>query len=174
MQHIYATSGAFAALKADGTVVAWGKDRDRRGVAEDGGDCSEVQAQLVDVQSICSTGNQHGGAFAALKADGSVVAWGSKKHGGDCGSNQEQLASDVQSIASAKDGAFAALKTAGSVVTWGWAPFGGDSSKVQHQLVDVQSIYTTKAAFAALKADGTVVAWGDNRQVETTAKSRPS
>merc|ERR1712193_346800 len=39
-----------------------------------GGDCSKVQEQVaVDVQSIYSTTS----AFAALKADGSVVTWGS-------------------------------------------------------------------------------------------------
>ena len=57
----------FAALKADGSVVAWGyKDY--------GGDCSEVQSQLVDVQYIYATET----AFAALKADGAVVSWGKK------------------------------------------------------------------------------------------------
>jgi len=54
VQHIYATDTAFAALKAGGSVVAWG-DKDW------GGDCSKVQAQ-VDVQAhlrhklrFCST-----------------------------------------------------------------------------------------------------------------------
>ena len=37
VQHIYATDTAFAALKAGGSVVAWG-DKDW------GGDCSKVQA----------------------------------------------------------------------------------------------------------------------------------
>ena len=55
-----------AALKADGSAVAWGEVYDGRG-------CRKVQEQLAaDVQSICFTRN----AFAALKADGSVVAWG--------------------------------------------------------------------------------------------------
>ena len=45
-------------------MVAWGGA---------GGDCSKVQEKLAaDVQSIYSTTS----AFAALKADGSVVAWG--------------------------------------------------------------------------------------------------
>jgi len=68
------TSGAFAALKVDGSVFTWG-DR------FSGGDSLQVQAKLAsDVQSIYSTRS----AFAALKADGSVVAWGDGGHGGDC------------------------------------------------------------------------------------------
>ena len=60
---IYADKMAFAALKADGSAVAWGNKYN-------GGDPSEVQHQLVDVGSIYSTEF----AFVALKADGIVVA----------------------------------------------------------------------------------------------------
>jgi hypothetical protein len=67
VQHLYATIAAFAVLKADGTVVAWG-------AKDAGGDCAEVQDQLVDVQRIYSTKS----AFAALKADGCVVSWGDR------------------------------------------------------------------------------------------------
>ena len=76
VRSIYSTTSAFAALKADGSVVAWGagpntKDQyERPGFMDSGGDCSKVQDQVtVDVQSIYSTTS----AFAALKADGSVV-----------------------------------------------------------------------------------------------------
>ena len=49
------------------------------GDADRGGDCSDVQDQLVDVQHICSTG----GAFAATLKDGSIITWGSPDYGGD-------------------------------------------------------------------------------------------
>merc|ERR1711924_30457 len=65
VQSIYATKAAFAALKTDCTVVAWGSHWQ-------GGDTTRVQAQLVHVQTIYCTDV----AFAALKADGNVVAWG--------------------------------------------------------------------------------------------------
>ncbi len=73
MQHIYSTQGAFAALKADGSVVSWGSTGKYLGDGrhEDIG-YTEVKSQLVDVQHIYSTK----WAFAALKADGSLVAWG--------------------------------------------------------------------------------------------------
>ena len=52
-----------------------------------GGDSSAVAAQLngtVDVTQIYSTGGpiSVGGAFAALRADGSVVTWGDSAYGG--------------------------------------------------------------------------------------------
>ena len=65
MQQIQATIRAFAAILADGSVVAWG-------APDYGGDSSVVQDQLKDVQQIQATIR----AFAAILADGSVVAWG--------------------------------------------------------------------------------------------------
>jgi len=90
-----------------------------------------VLGQLADVQHIYSTSR----AFAAVKADGSVVTWGSTAHGGDSRAVQGQLA-DVQHIYST-DFAFAAVKVDGSVVTWGSATYGGDSTAVQDQLADM-------------------------------------
>ena len=58
-----------------------------------GSDCSAVQDQLMNVQQIQATG----GAFAAILADGSVVAWGHPNLGGDCSAVQEQL-KNVQQI----------------------------------------------------------------------------
>ncbi len=66
-------SGAFAALKGDGSVVTWG-DPSR------GGDSSAVSGDLSSrVTHIYS----NSGAFAALKGDGSVVTWGRIESGGD-------------------------------------------------------------------------------------------
>ncbi|CAE8732981.1 unnamed protein product, partial [Polarella glacialis] len=68
---IYSNRFAFAALKADGSVVAWGS-------STQGGDASRVQAALAGVTAIYFTSS----AFAAVKADGSVVAWGDDANGG--------------------------------------------------------------------------------------------
>ena len=75
-----ATDFAFAALRADGSVVTWGD-------AATGGDSSAVQDQLRGVQQIQATEF----AFAALLADGSVVTWGRAGHGGDSSAVQDQL-----------------------------------------------------------------------------------
>ena len=75
-----------------------------------GGDYSEVQVQLAGgAQAIHSAAY----AFAALKADGSVVAWAHLGSGGDCSEVQGQLAGGAQAIHSATHYAFAALKADG-------------------------------------------------------------
>eukprot|EP00606_Chrysophyceae_sp_TOSAG23-5_P000593 GSChrysophyteH2.ASY1.ANO1.1515.1 assembled CDS len=62
---LYSTGSAFAALKTDGSVVAWG-------YSSYGGNAPNG---LTNVTTIYSTGS----AFAALKTDGSVVAWPSSR-----------------------------------------------------------------------------------------------
>ena len=62
-------------------------------------------------------------AFAALKADGSVVTWGSSTFGGDSTAVASKLSSNVKAVYS-NQLAFAALKTDGSVVTWGLSANG--------------------------------------------------
>jgi flagellin len=143
---------AFAALKADGSVVTWGS-------STTGGNSSAVAAQLASgVQAIYSTSQ----AVAALKANGSVVTWGSSSFGGNSSAVAAQLTGGVQAIYSNQN-AFAALKADGSVVTWGDSGYGGNSSAAAAQLTGgVQAIYSNQWAFAALKADGSVVTWGNS------------
>ena len=59
-----------------------------------------------------------GGAFAAVKSDGSVIAWGCPRGRGDASTVGERLAEDVVS-ATGNDGAFPAVKSDGSVIAWG-------------------------------------------------------
>jgi len=162
VQSIYSTTSAFAALKADGSVVAWGEANEQAKAV------SEPLTKLQESGVVTSVTRNHN-AIAALKADGSVLAWGDSSMGGDCSKVKDQVTADVQSIYSTTS-AFAALKADGSVVAWGqsmkYGTYGdvvnaGDCSAVQDQLVDVQSIYSTTSAFAALKADGSMVAWGN-------------
>eukprot|EP00438_Fugacium_kawagutii_P026244 Skav233559 [mRNA] locus=scaffold563:554001:556292:+ [translate_table: standard] len=122
--------------------------------------------------------------FAAIRADGTVVTWGHKFHGGDSRSVRDQLV-NVQKIY-ATNKALAAVKTDGTVVTWGHADQGGDSAAVQEQLQlvkvhqiaateasfaamledrsdqlqNVRSVHSSSGAFAAIMMDGTVQTWG--------------
>ncbi|MCJ8312961.1 MAG: Ig-like domain-containing protein [Pseudomonadales bacterium] len=144
---IQSNDDAFAALKADGSVVTWGDD-------DQGGDSSGVQDQLKSVVSIHN--NRY--AFAAIKADGSVVTWGDENEGGNSSDVQAQL-TNVVSIHHSRS-AFAAIKADGSVVIWGDDFSGGDGTEVQDQLNSVVSIQSTIYSFAALKTDGSVVTWG--------------
>eukprot|EP00434_Breviolum_minutum_P028949 symbB.v1.2.025607.t1/scaffold2446.1/size186988/6 len=148
VRQIQATSGAFAAILEDGSVVTWG-------AAGIGGDSSAVRDQLRDVQQI----QANNVAFAAILADGSIVTWGDESRGGDSSAVRDQLRG-IQQI-QANNGAFAAILADGSVVTWGDALHGGDSSAVQDQLKGVQQIQATERAFAAILEDGSVVTWGD-------------
>jgi ferredoxin-like protein FixX len=142
---IYSTLGAFAALKEDGTVQAWGNS---------GYGGSGVPADLKDVRAIYSTL----GAFAALKEDGTVQAWGSSGYGG---SGVPADLKDVRAIYSTGY-AFAALTGDGTVQAWGNPGHGG--SGVPTDLTDVRAIYSTGHAFAALTGDGTVQAWGNSNR----------
>ena len=57
-------------LLQHGSVVTWGR-------ADSGGDSSAVPEQLQNVQQI----QAFSAAFAAIRADGSVVFWGRESHG---------------------------------------------------------------------------------------------
>ena len=82
VQHLQATSRAFAAVLSDGRVVTYGD-------ADFGGDSSRVQSEPSDVLQIQATN----GAFAAILADGSVVSWGRRGFGGDSSAVQDKLKS---------------------------------------------------------------------------------
>jgi len=102
-----------------------------------------VQPQLTSVKVIYS--NHF--AFAAKKADDSVVTWGLEKYGGD--SSGVDLTS-VETIFSNHQ-AFAALKKDKKVVTWGASSYGGTSADVQPQLTSVDTIFSSGTGFAAKK-----------------------
>ena len=61
------------------------------GHADTGGDSSQVQEQLRNVQCVQSTIGTFGGAFAAILESGAVVTWGKPEYGGDSSQVQEQL-----------------------------------------------------------------------------------
>merc|ERR1712134_226479 len=69
VQSIYSTTSAFAALKADGSVVTWGEAKDQAKAV------SEPLTKLRESGAVTSI-TRNDNAIAALKADGSVVAWG--------------------------------------------------------------------------------------------------
>jgi hypothetical protein len=65
---IYSTSAAFAALKADGSIVVCGS-------SSDGGSGAPSGNGYIKIYSTAH-------AFAAVKADGSITAWGNSDSGG--------------------------------------------------------------------------------------------
>lgn len=125
---LFATNGAFAALKGDGTVVTWGQNGF-------GGNSSAVT--LTNVSTIVSSAM----AFAALKNDGSVVVWGDPLRGGVLSSPL----TDVTSLV-ATEYAIAALKNDGTVVAWGLPNLGGSTGAIGSQLTNVTRIADIFAA----------------------------
>ena len=107
-----ATSVAFAWHGHGCECVTWG-------VADSGGDSSQVQEQLRNVQHIQSTSSPFGGAFAAILESGAVVTWGHARGGGDSSQVQEQLRNvqRIQSTSSSFGCALAAILKSGAVVT---------------------------------------------------------
>jgi hypothetical protein len=201
---VFSTGDAFAALRADGSVVSWGD-------SPSGGDSAAVAAQLDGTIDVTRGVFDLREAFAALRADGSVVVWGDSSYGGDsqrgrgaarrhgrrdggvfdgpclCRIARRRLGGhlgrsvvrrrqrggcstarrDDRRDAGVLDRlAFAALRADGSVVTWGNPAHGGNSSAVGAQArrctIDVTQVFSTLHAFAALRADGSLVTWGDS------------
>lgn len=192
VSYVMAGGLAYAAIKRDGTVNAWG-------AAEFGGTIPPIiSAQLRSVKKIAASG---GGAFVALRVDGSLVAWGRKEFGGVIPTAISSQLRQVKQVVgtttdfsallsdgrvfswgetwpqglnitaangavrlSANNRAFAALKTDRRVVAWGSKEHGGEiPAVIAKQLLNVTHISATSAAFTALKVDGSAIAWGNSR-----------
>jgi hypothetical protein len=169
-------SGLFhnLALQSDGTVVSWGLS-------------STVPSGLSNVTAIAACGGyflwgnlgeerhhiyeSQAGYNLALRADGTVVGWGSPSYG-------EVPAGLTNVVAIATGGCMScfeshgrtnghslALKADGTVVGWGSDEHG--ESTPPEGLSNVIAIATGGFHSLALKSNGTVVAWGLNGSGQT-------
>ncbi len=158
----------FAAIKSDGSVVAWGQN-------------ATVPDSLngtIDAVQIYSNSSN----FVALRNDGSVIPLGYQSIDAATLSKLDGKI-DVTSVSSTGS-SFAAVRTDGSVVTWGSATTGGDgklytnnggSKSVATQLdgtIDVTNVYSNSNAFAALRTDGSVVTWGSSYSADSSAVAK--
>jgi alpha-tubulin suppressor-like RCC1 family protein len=197
LENIIAVSANFTnsyALKSDGTVWAWGDGDDYYGI----GDGTEID-RTTPVQVKTGSGASDflenivaisGGSYQALalKADGTVWAWGSNWYGelGN-GTEVEQLyavqVSDLTDIVAIDAGLYcsAAIRSDGTLWTWGSNENGelginiepgvqADSS-VPVQVVgpggtgyldEIVSVDAGYEFMTACRSDGTVWTWGDN------------
>ena len=166
---IVSTGAAFAAMLEDRQdttrkfVVAWGNgwlggDLVSHGPHPNIGTLSLYVAPLLENGVADIFANDV--AFAALKDDGSVVAWGyDEYHGGSWSSVVSNLQSGVIKIFPSYD-TFIALKNDGSVVVWGYdgsLTIEEDREKLSNGVLDV---VTSGYGLAAVKDDGSVVVWG--------------
>jgi hypothetical protein len=149
VRSITATSSAFAAIKTDGTLLAWGN-------LFGGTDVSAgFLATLSGAKMVVATT----AAFAVLLPNNRVAAWGDVWVGGDTTPVANQLREVHHLVASRS--CFAAFKKDSSLVVWGYDEYGGDSSAVSAALSShVVYVSHTATAMAAVKTDGTVAVWG--------------
>jgi alpha-tubulin suppressor-like RCC1 family protein len=189
-QVIAASGDAFhsLALKADGTVIAWGSDT--RGQLGDGTigspDVRPTAAAVPGLSGIIAVATESNTSFA-LKSDGTVWAWGNDAFGvlGD-GTPQSPTDTPVPQVVPGLSGVVAiatrasfalALKSDGTVWAWGSDTFGelgdgailgepdcgGQCNATPTQVPNLSGVVAIAAGNAhalALKSDGTVIAWG--------------
>lgn len=139
------------ALKADGTVLAWGLDASGQ---------TDVPAGLSNVTAIAA-----GSVYSmALQASGTVVVWGTQvaAPAGLAGVVAIAAGWDSSGITS---GHCLALEGNGAIVAWGDNTYG--QTNVPAGLTNVVAIAAGNNFSLALRADGTVVAWGENAYGET-------
>lgn len=176
------------ALKADGTVTAWGNSGFGQtnvglvrgltnivGIGAAGFDSMAIKADgklLVWGYNIDGEANVPanlsnvvatvGGEYyvTALKSDGTVVSWGDNTYGQ---TNTAGLTNIV--MISAGGGHTLGLKADGTMVAWGRNDYG--QSTLPADLTNVIGVAGGYVHTMALKADGTVVAWGDNEFGQT-------
>jgi alpha-tubulin suppressor-like RCC1 family protein len=172
------------ALKADGTLWAWGYNW--HGQLGDG---SQVNGQPTPTQVgtgsdwvAVSCGENY---TVAMKADGTLWAWGSNSYGqlgydtaNDADPGFSDMSTIPQQVGDASDWAAVAcgsyhtlaIKADGSLWAWGYNYFGqlGDGTVVD-RTIPTQVSGATWASVAcgsrhtaAIRADGTLWTWGDN------------
>lgn len=145
-----AGGGGFSlVLKADGTVVAWGKPDGRNNNA------IVVPPGLSNV-TAAAAGSSHA---LALTSAGRVVAWGYGIFG------ETNVPADLSKVTGIAAGSAhsLALRSDGTVVAWG--PDFGGATNVPAGLADVKAIAAGGGYSLALRQDGTVAAWGSHPPV---------
>jgi alpha-tubulin suppressor-like RCC1 family protein len=165
------------ALKADGSVWAWGaNDAGQLGVGSTTASIVPLQVGIPSSSVITEIAARN--HSMALQNNGSIWAWGKNEVGqlGDDTTTNRTTPVQVVDIADARAVAVAgtwslALRNDGSVWSWGDNDSGQllDKTKTQRHypvktqgLTDVVALTTGPAFVAVVKFEGNVLAWGSN------------
>ncbi len=141
------------ALRDDGSVIAWGDNRERQ---------THVPVETRSGVVAVAAGSENN---LALREDGRVAAWGSNRYAPDGGLNNvpRGALSGVAAIAAGNQHGMA-LKN-GGVIEW---DEGGETTVPAAAQSGVKAIAAGEDHSMAVKAaDGSVVAWGDNDYGQT-------
>ena len=169
-------SGHVLAIAADRTVYTWGSNGNRQIDTADGAPLHIPLPRVVPLPFADVIAVAAGGRLSlALRADGTVWAWGSTfgsvlGPGGVGGSPGQVPGVDgVRAISAGEDHALA-LRSDGTVWAWGENEFGQTGSASRRDtrpqqvlgIDNVQAIDAGPGYSLALRNDGTVWAWGRN------------
>ncbi|VVE72032.1 hypothetical protein PAN31117_04251 [Pandoraea anapnoica] len=141
------SQGAFACVKHDGMLLAWGRDNM-------GATLTQEAIDVRDAQSIVAAG----WAFCAVRKTGDLVTWGREEYGGAI---PAMLKAGPYVSVRGNGYAFSALRANGTVVAWGYDLLSGKlSEEVEAADNIVEIAASTQAAFAVLTSERKVMAWG--------------
>ncbi|NYH07454.1 hypothetical protein [Pseudomonas moraviensis] len=140
------TRSTYAARRSNNTTIAWSN------TAGEGNDMSTVNPTGFTrvVGNIT--------AFAGIKGDGTVHAWGAAANGGTTSAEVKAITNAVEVTPAGS--AFAVRLATGHVKAWGVAASGGAVTSPIDTLDDIDDVLGNVFAFAAHRTNGTVVAWG--------------
>jgi hypothetical protein len=173
-----------AAIKADGTVVAWGynargevdvppnlRNVEALATSADSENCLALKANGTVIQwgfniSPVPNGLKNVKALAAanfhnlaLRANGTVIAWGTDYYGGNAAADVPTGLRSVRDIVAGNYYSIA-LKENGDLIGWGEDPTV--LGNMPQHLDNIQNLAGGWAFVYALKSDGTVLAWGND------------
>jgi len=156
------------ALRADGTVAAWGAGATNAGAIPQCGQ-SLVPNGLTNV-AVIAAGAYHS---LAVRADGTMAAWGAGATNTGISPNygQGMIPAGLTNVVAVAAGLYhnLVLMSDGTVMAWGYNNFG--QTNVPTGLANVAAVAAGWNHSLALKSDRTVVAWGYNNFGQTNVPS---
>ncbi|VVE80058.1 RCC1 domain-containing protein [Pandoraea sputorum] len=179
---------AFAYVRNDGTLGAWGNSAGAGEVEGDALTVTDADTVIPNSHAFCCLRKNgqmvtwgaevNGGvlpdliknetvvgvrggmqAFCALRPNNTLIAWGNEANGGKL-NDDVAAARDIVELAAATDGAFAVITSERKVMAWGVEAAGGVVPEAVKLLDDIVEVVANARVFCARRADGRVVTWG--------------